>query len=743
MRSSFRLLQYIFHAAFSVTIILFANYSFSQTDAFVRHHTSKSFVFQGERLPFYIDISNPTNSELTLVNINIQFSALVDVRGLDDRCSKWTPEGKTAIVCILPRIKANSFYQIDYYIVGNIDIRPEFSSSITVSSREDNIAVNSQSTETIGFSDGDFSIEGQTLTISVARDILFDTDRDGVSDINENILGTDPEDPNSSSHQNALIDVTVLYSDTAREYHRDKLESEIQYLITATNQFYQRNNVNITLRLAALGQVEYSADKSSISSVFEDLTSETHASFQELSDIRLGTGADMILLVHPFTELSDTDLCGVSASGVNAVMGDFFREGFAGRLLSVIDTGPACRGRRDIAALLGGNMGLAVSREDSPDGGTFPFSAGYKIDDVFATKMPSSFVSTTPLSEFTSRLNRLSTPNSLCLGRPCGIDRNDLAKGANAVFSLNATAYVISDLTPEVLPRQPSIFETTTTIDLESSSSLSIIQTSNRTGAFVEDWINYSVEVSNTSTSSLNDLAIVFSNAHNSNLYRTDDSQCTVLTQANETLLISGDSTLEGHGELTCYVKNLQPGQAAGFTYALKISDSGIISGEGYFAQLVSVNRIPYLESIACLPVFQDILSAKSGSDVCSIFDPFISLEQEIQSEQIIKTEPKIDLKLLPSITGPLLTVPFIRTSDGLLLSAQFRVGLLEQLELELITVEFLESTLQPQIESIITINNRLIVKNLEIQGSLYDLEAQIEENSDPVTFFNVVLLKK
>mgnify|MGYP001096065154 FL=1 len=89
---------------------LAANYGYSQSDAeaSIRYHTSKSFIFPFEELPFYIEIDNPTDTDENLVRIDIQFSADVDVRGLDDDCSMWLPDGLPAMVCILPTVKAGS-----------------------------------------------------------------------------------------------------------------------------------------------------------------------------------------------------------------------------------------------------------------------------------------------------------------------------------------------------------------------------------------------------------------------------------------------------------------------------------------------------------------------------------------------------------------------------------------------------------------------------------------------------------
>ena len=132
--------------------LLAANYGYSQSDAeaSIRYHTSKSFIFHHEELPFFIEINNPTDSDENLLRIDIQFSADVDVRGLDDDCSMWLPDGLPAMVCIIPRVKAGSSRRLDYYIVGDLDLQPGFSSTISVSSNEGGFSIDEQSQASIG-----------------------------------------------------------------------------------------------------------------------------------------------------------------------------------------------------------------------------------------------------------------------------------------------------------------------------------------------------------------------------------------------------------------------------------------------------------------------------------------------------------------------------------------------------------------------------------------------------------------
>ncbi|NKB33698.1 MAG: hypothetical protein GKR91_11425 [Pseudomonadales bacterium] len=725
-----------------IAVMTSVNSSLAQSEAFARHYTSKPFIFQDERQLFYIEISNPTESIFTTVQISIQFSGPVDVRGLDENCSYWVPGGITEIICALPKVKANSFYQLDYYIVGDIDNRPSFSSVISVSSKEGDIEVKSQAADTIGFADGVFFVEGPALTISVARDVLRDTDQDGVSDINENIIGTDPENPSSNSHQNALIDVVALYSDSANDYHQGKIDSDIQTLITTTNQFFKRNEVGITLRLAALGEIEYSGTSTSIETVFNDLTSGSHSSFENLDNIISGVGADIVLFFHPLLGRLGSASCGISADNSEAVMGDFYADKFSGRLISVVDTGPGCSARVDIVTLVSTTMGLVPTREENPNGGTFPFSSGFKIDGLFATKIPSSSALSTPLSIFTERINKFSNPSTLCNCLPCGISRHDIANGADAVYSLNATAHLISQLTEEVFPRTESVFESITTIDEFSATSLIVRQFNNQTGVLVGDWVNYTVEAQNTSSILLRDMKFSFSNFKGFDLYRTGDSQCVILAATGETLSLQSDSMIQGHGTINCYVKELKPGQVAGFSYSVNVEELSTIPTDNYVEQFARVNGIGYIDSIVCTPIYENVEEAQSGSDICRSFSSLSSLQEPAQSEKDLIENFEIDLTLLPTLSNSVLSVPFIRADDNILLSAQFKVHVQGHVILEIIGAKFLDSDLEPETQSVFNSEGTLTIKNVSIAGKKYVLDAQLIEGTNPVKFDSIVLIE-
>jgi hypothetical protein len=725
----------------SVFSLLSANYSYSQvgTEAVISHSTSKPFVFSNERLKFNIDINNPTETDLNLVRLDIQFSGLVEVRGLDDDCSMWLPGGLTALVCIIPEVKANTEHKLEYDIVGDIDLRPGFSSTITATSTEGSISIDEQAQGNSGLVDGDRSIEGATLDLVVVRDILFDVDQDGVSDVNEIAMGTNPFDINSVTEQTAVIDVAVLYSTLANTYYSGEIESRINRLVTATNQLYRDSEVGITLRVVAMEEVTYAENESALEQTLSNFTTQTHAAFTDLATLRTDSGADLLLFAHALDRVEGEISCGVGSLIGESLQGDFDRDTFEGTLLSVIDVGRACLGQMDLAEALSPNMGITPSRQENPEGGTFSFSTGYAVEDVFSTRVANISNLSAPVFGDAVRINRFSTPSALCLGHPCGIDRNNVASGADAVFSLNATRFVVSDLTPEVFPVLASDLEQEVTVDSTTTAAdFSLVQTSQHVGAFVNDWITFNVEAHNQSLGLFNDLEFRFSSLTASNLIRTSDPRCIVVGETISNISVSTETGVENRGELLCYVEGLGPLQSTSFSYSVQVEALETLEESDFFRQFGTVNNVAFSDAVVCLPVFPDLISATSGSDVCS---RFVGLSDEAQ-EPDTTPDGVFDLNLRPSIDGAIITVPYIRLFDGSLLSAQFNVLVFEQISLELISFEFISSELLPQIPSYFTAEGELQIRELALESDLYNLTLDHVVDSNPATFSDLELLK-
>jgi len=712
--------------------LLAADYGYSQSDAepSIRYHTSKSFIFPYEELPFYIEINNPSDADENLLRIDIEFSADVDVRGLDDDCSMWLPNGLPAMVCIIPRVKAGSSRQLDYYIVGDLDLQPGFSSTISVSSNEGSFSIDEQSATSIGLADGDRSIEGATLDLLVLQDVLFDADRDGVPDINETIMGTDPQNPNSFSLEPAVIDIAVLYSSLASDYYGTKISNRIEHLVTATNQFYRNNDVGITIRVVAMVEVEYRDSDASLNETFNKFSAQSHEAFSELESIRINSGADLLLFVHALDHQEGEFVCGVAASNGEFLQGNLDRDTFEGRLLSVVDIGRQCLSQSDLAREFAFNMGIVPSRKENPNGGTFSYSAGHAVENKFTTRVANT---SNPNAQFFGsavKLNKYADPRTLCLGHPCGIDRSDVKNGADVVFSLNATRYLVSDLTPTVFTVSAADLEPRTTVDATTSAGFSLSQSSAQSGAFENDWVEFSAEAKNLSTVARYDLEFRFLNSTNASPIRVSDQRCTIVGETLSDIPIEIDGVVENRGELLCYVAALNPDQEVSFSYSIKVDSADNLDDSSFLRQLGTVNNIAFPESVVCMPIFPDLISAAAGSDVCARLAGLVPEPERV-----------FDLALKPSIDGSILTVPYIRLFDDSLLSVQFRILVLGEISLELLSFEFIDSTLQPEFPSSFSSQGDLEIRMVSLQGAFHNLFLKHVENSDPITFSDLEII--
>ena len=610
-------------------------------------------------------------------------------------------------------------------------MKPGFSSTISVSSNEGGFSIDEQSTTSIGLGDGDRSIEGATLDLLVLRDVLFDVVRNGVPDVNETIMGTDPQNPTSFSLEPAVIDVAVLYSSLAGDYYGTKITNRIEHLLTATNQFYRNNDVGITLRVVAMDEVEYSDSDASLNETFNKFSAQSHEAFFELESIRTSSGTDLLLFVHALDHQAGEFVCGVGASNGESLQGDLDRDTFEGRLLSVVDIGRQCLSQSDLAREFAFNMGIVPSRKENPNGGTFSYSAGHGVENSFTTRVANTSKVSAQFFGTAVKLNKYSDPRTLCLGHPCGVDRSDVENGADVVFSLNATRYLVSDLTPEVIAVSAADLVPRTTVDATTSAGFSLSQSSVQSGAFENDWVEFSAEAKNLSTVARYDLEFRFLNSTNSSPIRVSDQRCTIVGETISDIPIEIDGVIENRGELLCYVEVLIPDQVVSFSYSVEVDTADSFDDSSFLRQLGTVNNIAFPESVVCMPIFPDLISAAAGSDVCARLEGLVPEPERV-----------FDLALKLSIDGSILTVPYIRLFDDSLVSVQFRILVLGEISLELLSFEFIDSALQPEFPSSFSSQGDLEIRMLLLQSTFHDLFLKHVENSDPVRFSDLEIVE-
>ena len=264
---------------------------------------------------------------------------------------------------------------------------------------------------------------GRTLPVrSIATadaDILVDTDEDGVSDVNERLMATDPGDAGSMP-ADPVIDVLALYSPGVSEAYDGEPSTRIRHVMTLADTIFSDSGVDASLRLVGISEVELDE-----SHAFTDAPS---ARTRELIDLH---GADVAVMFRSWDASSSvcgwTYLGGVLSQGTGVY--DYERQ----RVAHVFGE---C-GARTTAHEIGHLMGLGHSYTQD-DVGAFRWARGHGVANQFVTVMAyaSAF-------GFAPTIDKFSDPDADCDGSPCGV-AIDEPDGADAVTTLNATRFQVA-----------------------------------------------------------------------------------------------------------------------------------------------------------------------------------------------------------------------------------------------------------------------------------------------------------
>lgn len=698
--------------------------------------TSRGFIYSTGNdglQPFVITVGNPTDEDLRDVSFTITMPAGVVLGSVDSECQQSTASGIKTLDCAVDFVGPHNIVVLDFFVDGPLSSAPD---NLITMELQSNLTTVEQSEFERSLADGDRTLVGSSLSIPLVRDLHFDGNDNSIPDLDEGLLQPDAgQSVEEVLAEIAVLDVLFLVSTTAENYLQAQRDPRIAQLVTSTNQVLRDNNILIRINSLGTENIDYVANED-LSETLTKMQTATDAAFAELQSKVDHSGADLVVLLHALPPGAD-EFCGFASNVAIGRQGDFTSELHRGQLLSVLDVGPDCIDVPDLAASLAANMGIVPSRIANPDGGTFSYSAGYGITDSFKT------ISTRIGNQdfgAAADVNRFSDPDYLCMNMSCGVDESDIAQGVNAALSLNQTRHLVN-----ALNNSGSVVSTPDkpTITFNNGEDLQVTHSAVETGALVGAFTEFSIEVTNNGTETLHDINLTAIHLDNgvldfsAGVYRADSSQCFISGATLNTEQSMVDSLIQKAGRLNCYFDTIAPGEIINLGYFLEVDTQvpALDEDNHYLHEIIALNGVLQEESAHCIPIYTDLVDATVPSNVCDTVD-----------QLAIATETGtgfLDLEALPTITGNIINVPWIRLDDGSFISAQFRVINFGVPELELLSYQSIEADLNPALESFFSdISNRLTINGISLAEAAYNLVFIMEIGTDPVRFGQMQLIE-
>jgi hypothetical protein len=280
------------------------------------------------------------------------------------------------------------------------------------------------------------------------EDVLTDSDGDGVSDFNEGLVGTNPNDRSSLSTRDSVIDVAFLYtrSFTADISRLNQPQPYIDDLVGGVNNIYgDISETGIQFRAVHYQELLYenpdaTLSWNSVTALMEQYGTPGKNKWAISENIRVMSGADLVVILDG--QAGEDEFSGL-ATGTFGSKGYFANNS---RRTVVMHTTNFNEEESTLAHELGHVFGLAHGARQTGEG-IFGWARGFGVDNEFATIMAySGLYNVTP---YTDLSKRFSNPRSMaCQGLACGVDKADVENGADAVSALQATRYQVEAFAP-------------------------------------------------------------------------------------------------------------------------------------------------------------------------------------------------------------------------------------------------------------------------------------------------------
>ena len=271
-----------------------------------------------------------------------------------------------------------------------------------------------------------------TLDLS-NMDFLVDTDEDGVHDMNEELQGTDPNDP-LSHPDDPVIDVLFAYQSGALDFFGLESGVHLKHMVAVTEYFFESSGTPITLRPVGL------VDENEVSELSDEETVLLSAIPVAERDALLNKyRADTIVVFRQQT-VNFSGLCGV-AEGIGGWGGKGFIHPNERDVYTEVYLDPSECGITTTAHEIGHLMGLGHSFNQGSVG-TYAWSRGHGVEAEFATIMTYAYQAYTAVE-----VHVLSNPEMDCHGKPCGVAHDDHSSEshADAALTLNITKHQFAD----------------------------------------------------------------------------------------------------------------------------------------------------------------------------------------------------------------------------------------------------------------------------------------------------------